>query len=261
MAKDFNTKGSGPGLTGVYTPERNAAGYLSAGATRRDKTKVTPNQSFITALHEVTHGIAGSFLPDGTEATENSITPLNTLNNRREPLRPGTLEAKISEFLELKDAEKNEIVKELIKLQDEVNFVFNDGEVQAVRDLAQVNSFYEKQKPISSPSWARKWRPLIAKHAKYVRGTYEISVDPALFYFFDPKEFKKVAPKTAKMMRDFFNSAGKVQFFSHPLAMGAAVVLAMLMKQEQAEEEEERRQMMPPPGALNQPMQPGALSA
>ena len=257
MVRALNAKGAGPGLSGAFNPRDNTAGYLEAGTTRRDKSTVTPNQAYITALHEVTHGIAGSFRSDGTQITDGPIKPVNNLNKQKDPIKPGSFEAKIAEFLELKDAEKNGIVKELINLQDEVNFVFNDGEIQAVRDLKQVKTFFETQKAALGPSWAKKWRPLINKHAKYVRSTYEISVDPILFYFFDPKEFKKVAPKTAKMMQDFFNKSGKIQFFSHPLAMGAAVVLAMLMKQEQ--EDEERRRM--PPGALNQPMQPGALSA
>jgi len=37
--------------------------------------------------------------------------------------------------------------------------------------------------------------------------------------------------------------------------------MAVMAKQDEAADEEERRRMMPRPGILNQPMQPGALSA
>ena len=78
-------------------------------------------------------------------------------------------------------------------------------------------------------------------------------------YLQDPKKMKKVAPETAKAIRAFFVNSSKIRFYSHPLAMAFAVIMAMLMKQEQAEEEERQKQQQMAPGALTPP--PGALSA
>ena len=267
MTKALNVKRGGPSLTGAFNPDTRTSGYLKPGTKRADGSTVSENESYIIALHEVSHGIADVFASGdipvrGTRSGPGQLMALqNQLTGEANPVRKGTFEGEIAEILNVKGAEKNAIVKELVNLQDNVNYVMNDGSTLRVRDLATVKEVFGNRRSEMPASWVRKWRNLINQHAKYVRGTYEIAVDPLIFYLYDPKEFKKVAPKTAKMMRDFFNSAGKVQFFSHPLAMGAAVVLAMLIKQEQAEEEEQRRRMMPPPGALNQPMQPGALSA
>ena len=68
---------------------------------------------------------------------------------------------------------------------------------------------------------------------------------------------KREYPATAKMIQDFFKNSGKINFYTHPLAMGFAVVLAMMMKQEQAEEEDQQRGIL----AQQQAMQAGALTA
>jgi len=77
----------------------------------------------------------------------------------------------------------------------------------------------------------------------------------------NPKQMKKDYPATAKAIQGFFQYSTRVQFFTHPLAMAMAVIMAVMAKQDEAADEEERRRMMPRPGILNQPMQPGALSA
>ena len=83
-----------------------------------------------------------------------------------------------------------------------------------------------------------------------------MSVDPVIYYLYDPKAFKKLAPKSAKMVQDFFKQSSILQFYNHPLALGVAVVLAMMMKQEQAEEEDQMQ------GVLAQrAMQSRALTA
>ena len=75
---------------------------------------------------------------------------------------------------------------------------------------------------------------------KYVRNAPETAVDVIMYYAHDPKRMKREYPNLAKMVKAFFSQSSKVQFFSHPLAMALAVVLAMLLKQEQAEEEEKQ---------------------
>jgi hypothetical protein len=70
---------------------------------------------------------------------------------------------------------------------------------------------------------------------------------------------KRVAPQTAKVMRELFRAAGnkKIQFYSHPLAMAVAVVMAIMAKAGMEDEEEEQQMM--PPGMLTP--QPGMLTA
>ena len=98
----------------------------------------------------------------------------------------------------------------------------------------------------------------------YIKNTREMAVDPNWVYLLNPKLLKAVAPKTAKLLKDFYRQGGNktIQFYSQPFAVIAAVVMAMLAKG-QAEEEQEKQQMqMAMSGALsNQPPPPGILSA
>jgi len=100
----------------------------------------------------------------------------------------------------------------------------------------------------------------VFEYLQYTRNIRETAADPVAVYLLNPKLAKKLMPKTTALIRSEFSKAQnpKLQFFSHPFAVVAAVVMAMMAARD---EEEERRRMMPPPGALNQPMQPGALSA
>ena len=83
-----------------------------------------------------------------------------------------------------------------------------------------------------------------------------MSVDPVIYYLYDPKAFKKLAPKSAKMVQKFFKESSIIRFYNHPLALGVAVVLAMMMKQEQADEEDQQRGIL-----AQRAMQAGALTA
>lgn len=256
MSKEMNPGGQmSVGLTGLYLPSTNTAAYLKPGVKRGDGSIVGENESFITALHELAHGIAdknadGSVSPHSTRMTNNLTDSTNVV-------RVGSFEYVIGEMLERPANERNEIRDEIIKLQDKMRYTFADGTSQATRDLVEVKQMYEQMASTRDEAFRRQWAPIIRNHTKYVRNVYEMAVDPLIWYLFDPKAFKKEAPKTAKLIRDYFNEAGKIQFYSHPLAMGVAVILAMLMKADQ--EDEQKKQM--PPGALNQPMMPGALSA
>ena len=103
----------------------------------------------------------------------------------------------------------------------------------------------------------------LSRHRKYVRGLREIAVDPVWVYLANPKLAKKVMPLTAKLLQEQFRNAQnpRIQFYTHPLAVSLAVVLAMLANgraEEEEEEKEEQEKQMMPAGALSP--QAGALS-
>ena len=270
MAKE--NKGTTKGTAGVFNPDARSANYLVAGAKLGDTRVVEPNQAYMTALHEVVHGIASADLEgyaggigEGMRSDRlNKVKRLNYLNLRNDPTFEGTFEDEIAKLLDVPDADKTEIISEIINLQDAMSFMFPDGTNLEVRDLARSKEFVaEKTKEIAqtiskadADDYVRRMTPILAKHQQYTRGVYEMSVDPIIFYLYNPKEFRVVAPKTAKMIRDFFKESSTLQFYNHPLALGAAVVLAIMMKQEQAEEEDQQRGILNP----RQAMQAGALT-
>ena len=246
---------SGP--LGVYNPAAQEAYALNP---RQDPSllvrDISEFQSYIIALHEVAHGVSdmsgdnfyGLFgdykRPDG-KAIANPMTEIPDV------VRQGSFDDQVSRMLIMyKDglhqstgraaqAERKKIVTEMRKLQDK-------GKYDNGSDVRYVGG-------AQSRDAARRDTP----YYKYIRRGPEFAVDPLIFYMHNPKRMKKEFPATAKMIQDFFKNSGKINFYSHPLAMAVAVVLASMLKAEQ--EEEQKKQM--PPGALNQPMMPGALSA
>lgn len=244
-----------PGTSGLYNPDMNAAGYLVPGTKRKDGGVVTPNESFVVAIHELAHAVADK-QADGSVAPFN-VRMFNSLTNEESTVSQNSFDYHVGLILGKSSKEMDAIKDEIINLQDKVHFTFAEGESIPTRDLAAFEARYKELAPVRGEKFRRKWAPLVRNHRNYVRNINEMAVDPLSWYLFDPKAFKKEAPKTAKMMREFFNEAGSIKFYNHPLAMGVAVILAMLM---QADQDDEQKRMMPP-GALNQPMPAGALSA
>jgi hypothetical protein len=243
------------GTAGIFSPAMNTAGYLLPGVKRGDGGVGTENEVFLTALHELAHGIADK-QADGSLSPYN-VRMYNALNLEEEVISKNSFDYQIGLILGKSPKEMNEIRDEIINLQDKVNFTFADGSTIPTRDFAAFEAKYNEMAKVRDEKFRRKWGPIVRDHRKYVRNISEMAVDPLSWYLFDPTAFKKEAPKTAKMMRDFFNESGSIRFYNHPLAMGVAVILAMLM---QADQDDEKKRMIPP-GVLNQPMQAGALSA
>lgn len=102
-----------------------------------------------------------------------------------------------------------------------------------------------------------KVRRELKDHQNYERSIGELTVDALVMYGHDPKGMKRVAPETARLVRELFNKSGnkKIQFYNHPLAMVVAVVMAILAKSQAPEEEEQQM----PAGALSPQL--GILSA
>ena len=250
------TRKRGEDAGGFYMRKQNIARSLAPGATViRSGQVVAPFRSYLTALHEVAHGIAGRDIEGNL--TQNVNMGKNYLTGNQDAAPIDTLEHMIGNLATMPSAKKNKIIKEIMSLQDNESFN-GDGVYYPVRPTGPAK---ERLKVMSPGSSAKKQLSEdITNFEKYSRSVPEFTVDPLIMYLQDPKKMKKVAPETAKAIRAFFVNSSKIRFYSHPLAMAFAVVMAMLMKQEQAEEEERQQQQMPP-GALNQPMPQGMLSA
>jgi hypothetical protein len=249
------TRKRGEDAGGFYMRKQNIARSLAPGATViRSGQVVAPFRSYLTALHEVAHGIAGRDIEGNL--TQNVNMGKNYLTGNKDAAPIDTLEHMIGNLATMPSAKKNKIIKEIMSLQDNESFN-GDGVYYPVRPTGPAK---ERLKVMSPGSSAKKQLSKdITNFEKYSRSVPEFTVDPLIMYLQDPKKMKKVAPETAKAIRAFFVNSSKIRFYSHPLAMAFAVVMAMLMKQEQAEEEERQKQQQMAPGALTPP--PGALTA
>ena len=249
------TRKRGEDAGGFYMRKQNIARSLAPGATViRSGQVVAPFRSYLTALHEVAHGIAGRDIEGNL--TQNVNMGKNYLTGNQDAAPIDTLEHMIGNLATMPSAKKNKIIKEIMSLQDNESFN-GDGVYYPVRPTGPAK---ERLKVMSPGSSAKKQLSKdITNFEKYSRSVPEFTVDPLIMYLQDPKKMKKVAPETAKAIRAFFVNSSKIRFYSHPLAMAFAVIMAMLMKQEQAEEEERQKQQQMAPGALTPP--PGALTA
>jgi hypothetical protein len=91
-------------------------------------------------------------------------------------------------------------------------------------------------------------------YIKYKRNNAEFSVDPVILYVMNPTLMKKVAPETAKFIREHFNSSKiPVSFHANPIVTVLAIIMAGVAQMEDDEEEKKN------PGALTP--EPGALTA
>jgi hypothetical protein len=227
---------------GLYRPDTQTAFAMSPVKNESDIGDVSEFQSYIYALHEVAHGV-NDMTNDAFDASYGSYSVKNAMTKHKDEIRQGSFDGLIARIAIVADNTKHptrKVLKEIKKLQDKGKF---DG-----------RSDVRYQGGAKRNERARRG----TSYYNYIRNASEFAVDPMIFYLHNPKRMKKELPETAKMISKFFAKSGKINFYSHPIAMAIAVVFAMLMKQEQ---EDEERQMMPLPGALNQPMQPGALSA
>ena len=239
-----------------------APGAESSNGTRTDLDVLT------TILHELSHALTLSKIDPNVSlfdgATDEQYT--NQLMGGADYSPPGSfVNSAIKPLVMVRKGGKpdNAILQEIDNLQEniEVYTTNNPQERTALRDLKRARKKLEESKAMGmSQGSIDVYTESIDNYKSYTQNSRELAVDPVLVYLLNPKLAKKLAPKTTALIRKEFEKAkdSKVQFFSHPFAVVAAVVMAMMAARD---EEEERRQMMPPPGALNQPMQPGALSA
>jgi hypothetical protein len=242
------------GAMGAYTPRSQTAHIVKTGDI----------QELITALHETLHAVGMGRLKTGNFLGE--ANTVNGLTGQPDKAGIGSLETYMDFILGKGKSNhlRREVLAEMKHIQDRAQF--STGGVQgpirgaqsmvmmlknAKRELEADGQSFEAQKA--------KVRKELKDFQNYERSIGELTVDALILYSHDPKGMKRVAPQTAKVMRELFRAAGnkKIQFYSHPLAMTVAVVMAIMAKAGMEDEEEEQRMM--PPGMLAP--QPGMLTA
>lgn len=235
---------TGDRFLGVYRPEKQRAFAMLPGDTGTEMGTISEFQSYISALHEVAHGI-NDLSNDAFDAVYGAYSANNALTKKEDFFRRHSFDDEMAKLLIFADSSKHKTAK----VRNEIKHLQDKGKFTGGSDVRYAGGANRSEASRSN-----------TEYYKYIRDAAEFSVDPVVFYLHDPKRMKREYPATAKMIQDFFKNSGKINFYTHPLAMAFAVVLAMMMKQEQADEED--RQM--PPGALSpqqQMMAPGALTA
>jgi hypothetical protein len=246
MLEDAPTADSG--ALGAYSPRQRTARVVYTGDI----------QELITALHETMHGVGVNSTSTGNFLGETSTT--NGMTGRPDVMGVSSLET-VMDFVLGKgksDPLRREIVAELKHIQTRGQF--STGGVQApirgARPLATMLRSVKKEFDANGISWEKNKalaRKTMKNHEDYVRSIGELTVDALQMYANDPKTMKRVAPYTAKLIRDLFRKSGnkKIQFFSHPLAMAVAAVMAIMAKAGMEDEEEDQGALMPTPGVLS----------
>lgn len=240
------------GAVGAYSPRKRTANVVSTGDL----------QELITALHETMHGVGVGNIATGNFLGETRTT--NGLTDQSDVMGINSLES-VMDFVLGKGKSnhlRREVLAELKHIQERA--MFSTSGVQAPirgsksmatmlknakRELEADGQNFEGQKA--------KVRKKLKDFQTYERSIGELTVDALQLYAHDPKTMKRVAPQTARMIRELFQKSGnkKIQFYSHPLAMVVAVVMAIMAKA--GTEDEEEQQL--PPGMLSP--QPGMLTA
>ena len=240
------------GALGAYSPRKRTANVVSTGDL----------QELITALHETMHGVGIGNIATGNFLGETRTT--NGLTGQADVMGINSLES-VMDFVLGKgksDPVRREILAELKHIQERA--MFSTGGVQAPIRGAKSMSMMLKNAKKQFEQNAKDFeaskaevRQGLKDHQNYERSIGELTVDALQLYAHDPKTMKRVAPQTARMIRELFQKSGnkKIQFYSHPLAMVVAVVMAIMAKAGMEDEEEQQL----PPGMLSP--QPGMLTA
>ena len=249
---------------------------LNPGALLDNGSRVSGIEALSNVIHEIAHGMTlGPLDLNGSQANDTAFT--NPVTGQIDRAPDGSFSGSALRPL-LEGAGDPDIMSEIDNLQLNVDaYTTNDpaqrSALRGVRSLMESlrdwKDYYQKEVDAGLMSQADAAAGMDRRQANsdyytdYMQGVRELAVDPVLIYLINPKLAKAVMPKTAALIREQFNNAGnnKVKFFSHPMAVVIATVMAMLA-QGMAEEEEEKQQMQMPPGALSPPPQGmGALTA
>lgn len=98
--------------------------------------------------------------------------------------------------------------------------------------------------------FGKQIKSALRSYRRYTREDAEFAVDPLILYLIDPKTMKKVAPETAKFIRDHFNPTKiPLKFHAHPMV----AIMAILLAGYQGDEDEEMEQgvLSPQPALLS----------
>ena len=249
---------------------------LNPGALLDNGGRVSGIEALSNVIHEIAHGMTlGPLDLNGSQVNDTPFT--NPVTGQTDRAPAGSFAGSALRPL-LEGKGDPDIMSEIDNLQLNVDaYTTNDpAQRSALRGVRQLmdslddwKDYYQKEVDAGLMSEADAAAGMGRRQANmdyytdYMQGIRELAVDPVLIYLINPKLAKAVMPKTAALIREQFNNAGnnKVKFYSHPMAVVIATVMAMLA-QGMAEEEEEKQQMQMPPGALSPPPPGmGALTA
>jgi len=255
---------------------------LAAGAIGDDGKPITNLDYLITLVHENIGHALESRSPGNGKATAYSMANMHPNSSGRLGVNQRSLRAEIGQILTNALATPNDFNKKSLERAKKIR-----AEIEAIQDQTEVffeanpelgTSFlrdspikWEKQfiaemkgeglSPESTANLLKMNRKIYQEYyskdtdyKKYKRNNAEFSVDPVILYVMNPTLMKKVAPETAKMIRDHFNSSKiPVSFHANPVVTVLAIIMAGVAQMEDDEEEKKN------PGALTP--QPGALTA
>ena len=249
--------------------DTNAKGFegtvfaLKPGAIMNNQP-ISDIEALMTILHEMSHGITLGNMQISERQNEKEDF-FNPYNNDFDHAPEGSFarSALLPSILASSPEVSKGVLQEIQDLQEKVDVYTtnNPKERTAVRSIRKLFARMDNYEALgASQESMQAIEGQVLSYLQYTRNIRETAADPVAVYLLNPKLAKKLMPKTTALIRSEFSKAQnpKLQFFSHPFAVVAAVVMAMMAAKD---EEDEQRRMMPPPGALNQPMQPGALSA
>ena len=247
----------------VPSANANATGVYQQRARVASVVRTGDLNELVTTLHETLHGVGVSSMSSGNFLGE--LQTQNGLTGRPDVYGSNSIEG-IMDFVLGKaknDPYRREVLAELKHIQERAEFSSGGASVpiRGAKSMAMMLKDLKKQYADLgvdfAPNRVREQKRL-KDFQNYERSIGELTVDALILYAHDPKTMKRVAPATAQLIRDMFKKAGnkKIQFYSHPIAMVVAAVMAILAKS-QAPEEEEQQQM--PAGALSPQL--GMLSA
>jgi DNA-binding MarR family transcriptional regulator len=237
------TSNGASGHVFALEPGTNFLGTDSIGSGRN----LTDIEALTTLLHEIFHGV--------TMAPMSGVGPMLNGNGNGTPSVENAIGAMIDKPQGKRTPQERKILREITRLQNSLS-AYVEGkptERRPVRGLMAAMDKFDQRRNQMTPEEQMDFENKLDAHVKYIRSKGEFSVDPFWVYAVNPKMAKLVMPETAKWIRGELRKAGNkdIQFFTHPLAISIAVVMA-LMASEQAEDEQEEQQ--------RQQMQPGALS-
>lgn len=237
------TSNGASGHVFALAPGTNFLGTDSIGSGRN----LTDIEALTTLLHEIFHGV--------TMGPMSGVGPMLNGNGNGTPSVENAIGAMIDKPQGKRTPQERKIMREITRLQNSLS-AYVEGkptERRPVRGLMAAMDNFDQKRNQMTPEEQMDFEDKLDAHVKYIRSKAEFSVDPFWVYAVNPKMAKLVMPETTKWIRGELRKAGNkdIQFFTHPLAISIAVVMA-LMASEQAEDEQEEQQ--------RQQMQPGALS-
>ena len=257
------------GALGAYNPNNREAMAIMPGGVDAFGGTVSGLASLSYMIHEVAHGITGSDIDTNQFMGDKFV--FNYLTNQDDTAGINSLEDVFGGLVSTPNSARsqNKIIAEMLAIQKNLTFKDpNTGQVVPLRQTKSLIDSYNAGQRKAKANGTRSeqfnkdvkaFEKQIVDQRNYEQSIPELTVNALQVAMMHPKIMKKVAPDTYKLLKHLFdNSKNKsgIKFFSHPLAMTIAVILAMMAR---GDEPPEEQQQPMPPGALTPA--PGILAA